>query len=130
MDALTLLWTLLKILIVLLALPVVVGISTWAERKVLGRLQIRYGPNRAGPFGMLQWAADAVKLITKEYVVPAAANRWLFIAAPLFTLVPALTVYTLIPFGKGLVITDVNAGLLTLIAIGSLSVYGTIFGGW
>jgi NADH-quinone oxidoreductase subunit H len=79
---------------------------------------------------MLQWAADAVKLITKEYVVPAAANRWLFVAAPLFTLVPAVTVYTLIPFGRGMAITDVNAGLLMLVAIGSLSIYGIIFGGW
>lgn len=101
MTALDVLWTVLKILLVLLLLPVVVGFSTWAERKVLGRLQIRFGPNRAGPFGMLQWAADAVKLITKEYVVPAAANRWLFIAAPLFTMVPAVTVYALIPFGRG-----------------------------
>ena len=130
MDAMTLLLTILKILLVLLALPVVVGISTYAERKVLGRLQIRYGPNRAGPFGVLQWVADAVKLITKEYVVPAAADRWLFIAAPLFTFVPAVMVYALIPFGKGLVITDVNVGLLMLLAISSLSVYGIIFGGW
>jgi len=130
MDAMTLLLTILKILLVLLAIPVVVGISTYAERKVLGRLQIRYGPNRAGPFGVLQWVADAIKLITKEYVVPAAADRWLFIAAPLFTLVPAVTVYALIPFGRGLVITDVNVGLLMLLAISSLSVYGIIFGGW
>src|SRR5512137_1456800 len=130
MDAMTLLLTILKILLVLLALPVVVGISTWAERKVLGRLQIRYGPNRAGPFGFLQWMADAVKLITKEYVIPAAADRWLFVAAPLFTLVPAVTIYALIPFGRGLVITDVNVGLLLLVAISSLSVYGIIFGGW
>jgi len=129
-NATTLLLTVLKLLIVLLALPVLVGISTWAERKVLGRLQIRFGPNRAGPFGILQWVADAIKLITKEYVVPAAANRWLFVAAPLFTLVPAVTIYALIPFGDGLAITDVNAGLLMLIAISSLSVYGIIFGGW
>jgi NADH-quinone oxidoreductase subunit H len=122
--------TLLKLLLVLLALQVVVGISTWAERKVLGRLQIRYGPNRAGPFGVLQWMADAVKLITKEYVVPASADRWLFVAAPLFTLVPAVTVYALIPFGRGLAIADVNVGLLMLVAISSLSVYGVIFGGW
>ena len=130
MTATILALTILKILLVLLAIPVVVGISTWAERKVLGRLQIRYGPNRAGPFGVLQWMADAVKLITKEYVIPGSANRWLFVAAPLFTMVPAVTIYTLIPFGNGLVIADVNVGLLMLVAISSLSVYGIVFGGW
>jgi NADH-quinone oxidoreductase subunit H len=130
MTATALALMLLKLLIILLALPVVVGISTWAERKVLGRLQIRYGPNRAGPFGVLQWMADAVKLITKEYVIPGAANRWLFVAAPLFTLVPAVTVYTLIPFGRGLAVADVNVGLLMLVAISSLSVLGIVFGGW
>src|SRR5512137_1088050 len=114
MDAMTLLLTILKILIVLLAIPVVVGISTYAERKVLGRFQIRYGPNRAGPFGVLQWVADAIKLITKEYVVPAQADRALFVAAPLLTMVPAVMVYALIPFGRGVVITDVNVGLLML----------------
>lgn len=130
MDARWLLLTLLKILIVLLAMPVIVGFSTYAERKILGRIQIRYGPNRAGPFGMLQWAADAVKLITKEYVVPGGANRWLFMAAPLLTLAPALAVYALIPFGRGLAITDVNAGVLTLAAISSLTIFGVVFGGW
>jgi NADH-quinone oxidoreductase subunit H len=130
MDALALLMTVLKILVVLLALPVLVGFSTWAERKALGRMQLRYGPNRAGPFGMLQWVADAVKLITKEYVVPEGANRWLFMAAPILTMAPAIAVYALIPFGRGLVITDVNAGILTLVAVGSLSIYGIIFGGW
>jgi len=130
MDAKTLLLTILKIMIVLLALPVLVGFSTWAERKVLGRLQIRFGPNRAGPFGMLQWVADAIKLITKEYVIPAGANRWLFVAAPLFTMVPAVTVFGLIPFGDGVLITDVNVGLLLLSAISSLSIYGIVFGGW
>jgi NADH-quinone oxidoreductase subunit H len=126
----TLLFTVGKVLLVLLLLPVVVGFSTWAERKVLGRMQLRYGPNRAGIFGVLQWVADAVKLITKEYVVPAQADRWLFVAAPLLTMVPAVTVYALIPFGKGLVITDVNVGLLMLVAISSLGIYGIIFGGW
>ena len=130
MDLGWLLMTLLKILVVLLALPVLVGFSTWAERKVLGRMQLRYGPNRAGPFGMLQWVADAVKLITKEYVVPDGANRWLFMAAPLLTLAPALAVYALIPFGRGMAITDVNAGILTLVAVSSLTIYGIIFGGW
>lgn len=130
MDLVTLLLTVLKILIVLLAIPVVVGFSTYAERKVLGRIQIRYGPNRAGPFGMLQWMADAVKLISKEFLVPAQADRALFLVAPLLTMVPAVVVYALIPFGKGLAITDVNVGILMLIAISSLGVYGVILGGW
>lgn len=125
-----LLFILLKILIVLLIIPVAVGFCTLAERKILGRIQVRFGPNRAGPFGLLQWAADAVKLISKEYLVPAQADKLLFVIAPIITLVPAVTVFALIPFGKGLYITDVNVGLLMLVAISSLGIYGVIFGGW
>jgi NADH-quinone oxidoreductase subunit H len=132
MSMTALLVTLIKILVVLLALPVIVGFCTVAERKILGRIQVRYGPNRAGPFGLLQWAADAVKLISKEYVVPGESNRFLFMIAPLLAMVPAVTVFSLIPFGKGenLVITDVNVGLLMLVAISSLEIFGTIIGGW
>lgn len=119
-----------KILIVLLAVPVIVGLCTLAERKILGRIQLRYGPNRAGPFGLLQWLADAVKLITKEYLIPDKADKALFVIAPVLCFVPAVTVFALIPFGKGLHITDVNVGLLMLIAISSLGIYGIIFGGW
>jgi NADH-quinone oxidoreductase subunit H len=125
-----LLFILLKILIVLLIIPVAVGFCTLAERKILGRIQVRFGPNRAGPFGLLQWMADAVKLISKEYLVPEQADKLLFVIAPILTLVPAVTVFALIPFGKGLHITDVNVGLLMLVAISSLGIYGVIFGGW
>lgn len=125
-----LLMTLLKIIIILLLIPVIVGFCTLAERKILGRIQIRYGPNRAGPFGLLQWVADAIKLISKEYVVPEQADRFLFMIAPLLTMVPAVTVYSLIPFGDGLQVTDVNVGLLMLVAISSLGIFGIIFGGW
>ena len=78
MTLTNLLWILLKIIIILTLIPVIVGFCTVAERKLLGRIQVRYGPNRAGPFGLLQWMADAVKLISKEYVVPGQADRWLF----------------------------------------------------
>jgi len=122
--------TLVKVLVVLLLIPVVVGFCTLAERKILGRIQVRYGPNRAGPFGLLQWMADAVKLISKEYLVPAQADKALFVIAPVLTLVPAVTVFALIPFGKGLHITDVNVGILMLVAISSLGIFGVIFGGW
>jgi NADH-quinone oxidoreductase subunit H len=130
MGVMELLFILLKILIVLLIIPVAVGFCTLAERKILGRIQVRFGPNRAGPFGLLQWAADAVKLISKEYLVPEQADKLLFVIAPIITLVPAVTVFALIPFGKGLYITDVNVGLLMLVAISSLGIYGVIFGGW
>lgn len=130
MTPLALLIVLAKILVVLLLIPVIVGFCTLAERKILGRIQIRYGPNRAGPFGLLQWMADAVKLITKEYLIPGEADKVLFVIAPLLTMVPAVTVFALIPFGKGMEITDVNVGLLMLVAVSSLGIYGIIFGGW
>ena len=130
MTPVDLLFVLLKILLVLMLIPVVVGFCTLAERKILGRIQIRYGPNRAGPFGLLQWMADAVKLITKEYLIPGEADKFLFVIAPIITLVPALAVFALIPFGKGMHITDVNVGILMLVAISSLGIYGVIFGGW
>lgn len=130
MTLLELLFVLVKILVVLLLIPVVVGFCTLAERKILGRIQIRYGPNRAGPFGLLQWMADAVKLISKEYVIPAQADKALFVISPLLTMVPAVTVFALIPFGEGLQITRVNVGLLMLVAISSLGIYGIVFGGW
>ena len=121
---------LLKILVVLALIPVVVGCCTLAERKILGWIQLRHGPNRAGPGGLLQWVADAIKLLTKEYVIPAKADKVLFVLAPIITFIPAVAVYALIPFGKGLEITDVNVGLLMLVAISSLGIYGIILAGW
>jgi NADH-quinone oxidoreductase subunit H len=130
MELVALLTVLVKILVVLLLIPVIVGFCTLAERKILGRIQVRYGPNRAGPFGLLQWMADAVKLISKEYLIPEQADKAVFVIAPVLTLVPAVTVFALIPFGKGIGITDVNVGLLMLVAISSLGIFGVIFGGW
>lgn len=130
MTIMDLLLMILKILVVLSLIPVVVGCCTLAERKVLGWIQLRHGPNRAGPFGLLQWVADAIKLLTKEYLIPAQADKALFVLAPIITFIPAVTVFALIPFGKGLVITDVNVGILMLIAISSLGIYGIILAGW
>jgi NADH-quinone oxidoreductase subunit H len=119
-----------KIVAVTLIVTGVVAYMTFGERRVLGRIQLRIGPNRAGPFGLLQPLADAVKLMSKEYLIPAGADRWLFVISPLLTMTPALVVYSLIPFGRNIYIADVNVGIVLLLAISSLGVYGVILGGW
>jgi NADH-quinone oxidoreductase subunit H len=115
---------------VLLPVLLCVAYLTYWERKMIGWMHIRVGPNRVGPWGLLQPIADAVKLIFKEVITPAQADRSLFYLAPIMVLMPALAAWAVIPFGPGLVLADVNAGLLFVMAITSVGVYGVIIAGW
>ncbi|MGD8643415.1 MAG: NADH-quinone oxidoreductase subunit NuoH [Chromatiales bacterium] len=112
--------------------PLMLGVAylTFAERKVIGYIQVRLGPNRVGPRGWLQPIADGVKLLFKEVVVPTNASRFLFFSAPVLTLGPALAAWAVIPFDDGWVLADINAGLLYILALTSLGVYGVIIAGW
>ena len=103
---------------------------TWIERKVMARVQMRPGPTRVGPFGLLQPIADGLKFLFKEDVIPTNANRFLYIAAPVVSLVPALLSFSVIPFGPWLQVTDLSVGLLFIFAVTSLGVYGIALGGW
>ena len=123
-------WTLAKIVAVVLPLMGCVAYLTLWERKAIGWTQIRPGPNRVGPFGLLTPIADAVKLIFKEIIRPSAANKGLFFLGPVMTIMPALAAWAVIPFGPDVVLADINAGLLFLLAITSLEVYGVIIAGW
>src|SRR3954449_12041300 len=120
----------IEVLIVVVPLLLVCAYYTYAERKVLAFSQLRKGPNVVGPFGLLQPIADALKMLMKETVVPSGANRLVFIAAPMVSLVLALVAWAVIPFDYGLVISNINVGILYLFAISSLSVYGIIMAGW
>jgi NADH-quinone oxidoreductase subunit H len=121
---------LLKIVVILVPILVLVAYYTYAERKIIGYMQIRIGPNRVGFRGLLQPIADAVKLMFKEVVLPSKADRKLFVIAPLITLAPALAAWAVFPFDEGLVLADINAGLLYILALTSLGVYGVIIAGW
>ena len=123
-------WSLIKIVAVVLPLMGCVAYLTLWERKAIGWSQIRPGPNRVGPYGLLTPIADAVKLIFKEIIRPTAANKGLFFLGPIMTIMPALAAWAVIPFGPDVVLADVNAGLLFLMAITSLEVYGVIIAGW
>ncbi|HLL09432.1 MAG TPA: NADH-quinone oxidoreductase subunit NuoH [Rubrivivax sp.] len=123
-------WTLMKIVAVVLPLMGCVAYLTLWERKAIGWTQIRPGPNRVGPFGLLTPIADAVKLIFKEIIRPTKANKGLFFLGPVMTIMPALAAWAVIPFGPEVVLANVNAGLLFLLAITSLEVYGVIIAGW
>jgi NADH-quinone oxidoreductase subunit H len=123
-------WSLIKIVAVLLPLLGCVAYLTLWERKAIGWSQIRPGPNRTGPYGLLQPIADAVKLIFKEIIVPAAAHKGLFFLGPIMTIMPALAAWAVVPFGPEVALANVNAGLLFLMAITSLEVYGVIIAGW
>jgi NADH-quinone oxidoreductase subunit H len=123
-------WTVIKILCVLLPLMGLVAYATLWERKLIGWIQIRVGPNRVGPIGLLQPIADAVKLLLKEIVIPAKATRSLFVIGPIMTIMPALAAWSVVPFGPQAALANVNAGLLLLLAITSMEVYGIIIAGW
>jgi NADH-quinone oxidoreductase subunit H len=121
---------LIKIVVIVAPLMLCVAYFTYAERKIIGYMQVRIGPNRVGPKGWLQPIADAVKLMFKEITIPTGANKLLFLIAPLLTLGPALAAWAVFPFDDGLVLSDINAGLLYLIALTSVGVYGVIIAGW
>src|SRR5579859_5435772 len=119
-----------EILAIVVPLLLAVAYLTFAERKVLAAAQLRMGPNVVGPFGLLQPLADGLKLLMKETVIPSSANRMVFVAAPILTFVLSLIAWAVIPFGTGLVLANINVGILYLFAISSLGVYGIIMAGW
>ena len=123
-------WLVLCILAI--AVPVILAVAfyVWWERKVLGWMHVRVGPNSIGPAGLAQTFADVFKLLLKEYLVPAKSNKLLFLLAPLIALVPALAAWSVIPFDDKVVLSDINAGLLFLLAMTSMGVYGIILAGW
>ena len=123
-------WTMIKIMCVLLPLMGLVAYATLWERKLIGWIQIRVGPNRVGPAGLLQPIADALKLLFKEIVIPTKAAGGLFVLGPIMTIMPALAAWSVVPFGPEVALANVNAGLLLLMAITSLEVYGIIIAGW
>jgi NADH-quinone oxidoreductase subunit H len=123
-------WTFVKIIAIAIPLILCVAYLTLAERKVIGYMQVRIGPNRVGPFGLLQPFADVAKLVFKEIVVPSGANRYLFFLAPLLSIGPALAAWAVVPFSDSLVLSNINAGLLYVLALSSVGVYGVILAGW
>jgi NADH-quinone oxidoreductase subunit H len=124
------LWTAIKVVIIVGPLMLAIAYLTFAERKVIAAMHLRKGPNVVGPFGLLQPMADGLKLLLKETVVPSRANRGVFLVAPLITFILALVAWAVIPFGEGLVLANINVGVLYLFAISSLGVYGIIMAGW
>ncbi len=125
-----LIWNLIKISGVVVPLLLCVAYMTYWERKLIGWMHIRLGPNRVGPAGLLQPIADALKLLLKEVTLPVRANKVLFFIAPIMTIMPALAAWAVVPFGPETVLADVNAGLLFVMAITSMEVYGVIVAGW
>ena len=121
---------LIDIIMVVLPLFLIVAYTTYSERKIIGFMQSRLGPTRVGPFGLLQPIADVIKLLTKEVIIPSNASKGLFLTAPIIMLVPSLLVWSVIPLSEYFVIANINAGLLFILALTSLSVYGVILAGW
>src|SRR5580765_3714691 len=120
------------VFIIAIVVPLMLSVAylTLWERKLIGWMQIRLGPNRVGPLGLLQPFADVLKLVFKEIIVPTGASKFLFITGPMLTLMPALAAWAVIPFAPEAVLADVNAGLLYVMAITSMGVYGVIIAGW
>jgi NADH-quinone oxidoreductase subunit H len=121
---------LIQTLLIILPLTGAVAYLTLAERKVIGYMQVRIGPNRVGPRGVLQPLADMFKLVFKEIIIPSQANKFIFLASPIIILIAALVAWAVVPFDDGWVVADVNAGLLYVLAVGAAGVYGVILAGW
>ena len=119
-----------QVLSIIVPLLMAVAYLTYFERKLIGAIQLRRGPNVVGPFGLLQPIADALKLFLKETIIPTGANKILFVLAPMITFVLSFAAWAVIPFDEGWVLADINVGVLYLIAISSLSVYGVLMAGW
>ena len=122
--------TMMKIVAIVLPLMLSVAYLTYAERRVIGAMQMRIGPNRVGPFGLLQPIADALKLLLKEIILPAESSKFLFLIAPVISIMAALIAWAVIPFDAGLVLADIDAGLMFVLAATSVGVYGVIIAGW
>ena len=120
----------LHISFIIFPLIIFVGLLTFIERKVIAAMQLRRGPNVVGPFGLFQPIADGIKLLTKEIIIPYGSDKYVFLIAPIITFVLSLIGWAVIPFDKGIVLSDINVGVLYLFAISSLSVYGIIMAGW
>jgi NADH-quinone oxidoreductase subunit H len=123
-------WIIVKILAIIVPLLLAIAYLTYAERKVIAAMQLRKGPNVVGPFGLLQPLADGLKLFMKETIVPSSANKGVFIIAPCVTFMLSMMAWAVIPFSDGLVLADINVGILYLFAISSLAVYGILMAGW
>ena len=129
-DLLTVVWTVIKVMIIILPLLGIVAYTTFWERKVIGWMQVRIGPNRVGPWGLIQPLADGLKLMLKEVVIPNGADKIVFLLAPVLAFGPALIAWAVIPFSDVLIVANVNASLLYILAVTSMGVYGIILAGW
>jgi NADH-quinone oxidoreductase subunit H len=123
-------WTLAKIVVIMLPLILAVAYLTLWERKLIGWMQVRIGPNRVGPLGLFQPFADVLKLLMKEIIIPSGANKFLFVLAPVMAIMPALAAWAVVPFSPELVLSNIDASLLYVLAITSMGVYGVIIAGW
>ena len=123
-------WYVILALVIFIPVIITMAMLTYAERRVIGGMQARIGPNRVGPWGMGQPFADVLKLIVKEVVIPSSSSKFLFLLAPLLALIPALAAWAVIPLWPGFVVADINAGVLFLLALSSAGVYGIILAGW
>lgn len=123
-------WTIIKIVAIVVPLMAAVAYLTLAERKVIGYMQVRIGPNRVGYFGLLQPIADGLKLLFKEIILPTASNKTLFLLGPVLAIAPAFAAWAVVPFDMNMVLADVDAGLLYILAMTSVAVYGVIIAGW